>query len=284
MTPDFSVWIGLAGAIAAMVLAAAVLRSFRWGSEQHRQRLAHLGEVGFAEIFMFLDVPTFLRFNLLAVLLVPTSVGLVLGWTAAGFALVTVLVAPGFGYRWLSRRRRRGLQRQLPDAASALATALRSGLSLSQALEQVVRHQPRPINQEFSLMMREHRIGVPLDHALAAMAARIQLRDVDLLVSTLAIARDLGSGLAEALERYAHSVRRRLALEERIRALTAQGRLQGIVMGLLPIFLALALMFIDPVWMQPLFSTMEGWLTLGAVVALEGVGFLLIRKIVDIRI
>ena len=279
-----SLWVALAVAVTAMMCAAGLLLSFRWGSQQHRQRFAHLSEVGFAEIFMFLDVRSFLRLNLLAVLLVPAGLGLVFGWSAAGVALATVLVAPGVGYRWLSQRRRRLLQRQLPDAASALATALRSGLSLSQALEQVVRHQPRPINQEFSLMMREHRIGVPLDRALASMADRIHLRDVDLLVSTLAIARDLGSGLAEALERYAHSVRRRLALEERIRALTAQGRLQGVVMGLLPIFLAAALMFIDPVWMQPLFHTPEGWLTIGVVIALEWVGFLLIRKIVDIRI
>jgi tight adherence protein B len=148
----------------------------------------------------------------------------------------------------------------------------------------VVRYQPQPISQEFSLMMREHRLGVPLDRALAAMADRIRLRDFDLLVSTLAIARDLGSGLAEALERYAQSVRRRLTLEDRIRALTAQGRLQGIVMGLLPVILAVALMVVDPLWMQPLFTTLSGWLTLAAVAVLELLGFLLIRKIIDIRI
>lgn len=284
MMNSLPAWIALAAAIAAMTGAIAITMSLRWGSRRHQQRLAHLSEVGFAGMFLFLDRQTFWRLNALAALVVPLLVWILLGWGAALATFALVLVAPSFGYRVLSGRRRTSLQRQLPDTASALATALRGGLSLSQSLEQVVRYQPQPISQEFSLMMREHRLGVPLDRALAAMADRIRLRDFDLLVSTLAIARDLGSGLAEALERYAQSVRRRLTLEDRIRALTAQGRLQGIVMGLLPVILAVALMVVDPLWMQPLFTTLSGWLTLAAVAVLELLGFLLIRKIIDIRI
>lgn len=284
MNTNLPFWVALAGALAVTICAVGLATSFRWGSQQHHKRLAHMSEVGFAEMFMFLDAPTFLKLNVLAVLIAPIAAGMLLGWVAAAVALIAALLAPGLGFRWFSRRRRRAMQRQLPDTATALATALRSGLSLSQALEQVVRHQPKPVSQEFSLMMREHRIGVPLDRALAAMAHRIQLRDFDLLVSTLAIARDLGSGLAEALERYAQSVRRRLALEERIRALTAQGRMQGLIMGVLPLLLALVLTFIDPVWMWPLVSTSIGWVTLAVICLLEWVGFLLIRKIVDIRI
>lgn len=284
MMTSLPAWIALAAAVAAMTSAIAITMSLRWGSRRHQQRLAHLSEVGFAGMFLFLDRQTFWRLNTLAALVVPLLVWALLGFGAAVATLALVLVAPSFGYRVLSSRRRTSLQRQLPDAAAALATALRGGLSLSQSLEQVVRYQPQPISQEFSLMMREHRLGVPLDRALAAMADRVRLRDFDLLVSTLAIARDLGSGLAEALERYAQSVRRRLTLEDRIRALTAQGRLQGIVMGLLPVILAVSLMVVDPMWMQPLFTTLSGWLTLAAVAVLELLGFLLIRKIIDIRI
>lgn len=284
MMNSLPAWIALAAAVAAMTSAIAITMSLRWGSRRHQQRLAHLSEVGFAGMFLFLDRQTFWRLNTLAALVVPLLVWALLGFGAAVATLALVLVAPSFGYRVLSSRRRTSLQRQLPDAAAALATALRGGLSLSQSLEQVVRYQPQPISQEFSLMMREHRLGVTLDRALAAMADRVRLRDFDLLVSTLAIARDLGSGLAEALERYAQSVRRRLTLEDRIRALTAQGRLQGIVMGLLPVILAVSLMVVDPMWMQPLFTTLSGWLTLAAVAVLELLGFLLIRKIIDIRI
>jgi tight adherence protein B len=281
---DSAVGIALAGALTAMLAASTLALAFHWGSTRHHQRLAHLSAVGFAEMFLFLDAATFLRLNLLAVLFVPLVVGLIFGLTAAALALAAVMVAPGLLFRWFRTRRRRALQRQLPDAASALASALRGGLSLSLALEQIVRHQPPPISQEFSLMLREHRIGVPLDQALAAMAQRLALRDGDLLVSTLAIARDLGSGLAEALERYAASVRRRLQLDDKIRALTAQGRMQGLIMGVLPLLLGGVLTIIDPVWMQPLMTTPIGWITLGAVVVLEWIGFLLIRKIVDIQV
>lgn len=284
MSDRLALWVALACALAAVLGAVILMRSLRWGSIRHQERLAHLSEVGFAGMFLFLDRKTFLRLNALTALIAPLLVAVLLGWGAGLVTLGLVILAPSMGFRILSQRRRASLQRQLPDAAAALATALRGGLSLSQCLEQVVRYQPQPISQEFSLMMREHRLGVPLDRALDAMADRIQLRDFDLLVSTLAIARELGSGLAEALERYAQSVRRRLSLEDRIRALTAQGRLQGIVMGLLPLILAAALTFVDPVWMRPLLTTPAGWATVAVIVVLEFLGFLLIRKIIDIRI
>ena len=280
MSDRLALWVALACALAAVLGAVILMRSLRWGSIRHQERLAHLSEVGFAGMFLFLDRKTFLRLNALTALIAPLLVTVLLGWGAGLVTLALVILAPSMGFRILSQRRRASLQRQLPDAAAALATALRGGLSLSQCLEQVVRYQPQPISQEFSLMMREHRLGVPLDRALDAMADRIQLRDFDLLVSTLAIARELGSGLAEALERYAQSVRRRLSLEDRIRALTAQGRLQG----LLPLILAAALTFVDPVWMRPLLTTPAGWATVAVIVVLEFLGFLLIRKIIDIRI
>jgi tight adherence protein B len=195
-----------------------------------------------------------------------------------------VIIAPTLIYRWLRVRRRHTLVRQLPDVAAALAAALRAGLSLSHALEQVVKFQPRPSSQEFSLMLREHRLGIPLDRALWALAHRSETKDFHLLVSTLGIARDLGGGLAEALERFSSMLRRRLALEDRIRALTAQGRLQGVIMGALPILLGGVLMLMEPETMSLLFSEPAGWAVCALVVALEAVGFVLIRRIVNIEV
>jgi tight adherence protein B len=105
-----------------------------------------------------------------------------------------------------------------------------------------------------------------------------------MMIATLGIARDLGGGLAEALERLGASIRRRLAMEDRIRALTAQGRLQGIVMGLLPIGLAAVLFILEPVQMRKLFTEPIGWLTIGGVLLLEAGGILLLRRIVGIRV
>ena len=101
----------------------------------------------------------------------------------------------------MRRRRLRALQRQLPDAIAAIAAALRGGGGLWQALESVPRHQPKPVSQELALVLRQHRLGMPLDEALQGFASRSGLHDIRMLVATLAIARDLGGGLAEVLER-----------------------------------------------------------------------------------
>ncbi len=271
-------------AACATIAGATVASVLRWSSRRHQNHLSHLSRVELVELFLFVDLRQFLRLNAAAVLVLPLLAFLVAGAGVALAVLVLVLIAPSSVYRWLRVRRRQALLRQLPDVAAALASALRAGLSLSQALEQVVKFQPRPSSQEFSLMLREHRLGIPLDRALTGLAQRAGTRDFHLLVATLGIARDLGSGLAEALERLSSMLRRRLALEDRIRALTAQGRLQGLIMGALPIFLALVLGVMQPEMMTMLFREPAGWAVCGLVVALEAVGFVLIRRIVNIEV
>lgn len=274
----------IAFALFAAVLGGVLTAAFRWGSSRHHDRLTHLTRVELAELFLFVDARVFVRMNIIAVIVLPLLVFLIAGVAPAGVTALAVLIAPTLIYRWLKGRRRRALQRQLPDVADALASGLRAGLSLGQALEQVVKFQPRPSSQEFSLMLREHRLGMPLDRALQGLASRAATRDFHLLVATLGIARDLGSGLAEALERFASTVRRRIALEERIRALTAQGRMQGWIMGALPILLAVVLTLMEPATMALLFSQPAGWAVCAAVLVLEAVGFLFIRRIVNIEV
>lgn len=276
--------VALVFALFAAAIGVAATAAFRWGSARHHDRLAHLTRVELAELFLFVDPRVFIRLNLIAVIICPIVALVLFGWGGAVFTAFFVLTAPTIVYRWLRLRRRRALQQQLPDVTDALAAALRAGLSLSQALEQVVKYQPRPSSQEFSLMLREHRLGLPLDRALQGLADRIAIRDVHLLVATLGIARDLGSGLAEALERFAATVRRRLALEERIRALTAQGKLQGLIMGALPLLLAIVLAFMEPESMRILLTHPAGWAIGAAVLVLEAVGLVLIRRIVNIKV
>ena len=134
------------------------------------------------------------------------------------------------------------------------------------------------------MVLREQRLGVPIDKALQGFAVRVDLPDARMLVTTLAIARELGGGLAEALERYARMVRRRLALENRIRALTAQGKLQGWIMGALPLGLAAVLWWLNPKEMNQLVESPAGWSVIAVLLVLEWVGFLLIRRIVQIRV
>jgi tight adherence protein B len=272
-----------AGALAILAVLAA--RAGAWGSRQHEQRLTRLSRVDLAELFVFIEPRRLVRLNLLALAALPAMVGLVtasLLLAAAAFA--AVLVLPALIYRRLRRRRLRALQRQLPDAIAAIAASLRGGAGLWQALESVPRHQPKPVSQEFALVLRQHRLGMALDEALQGLALRSGLHDVRMLVATLAIARDLGGGLAEVLERLSQAVRRRVAMEDRIDALTAQGRMQGRIVGALPIVLGAVLYLMEPGPMSRLFLTPVGWLVLAVIAALEIVGALLIRRIVRIDV
>lgn len=276
----------IAAAFATVAALAGVVgaTALRWGTERHSARLSHLSGVRFAELFLFLDPAQFIKLNLIGLLCLPLLSWPLVGAVGSGVIFVLILVLPGAAYRWLHARRRQALQTQLPDVATALASGLRSGLSLGQAMDQVVRYQPSPVAQEFALMLREHRVGLPLDQALQGLAERSGLQDFHLLVATLGIARDLGGGLAEALERFASTLRRRLALEERIRALTAQGRLQGLIMGALPLVLGWVLYLMEPSVMGRMLHEPLGWLVLVLIVVLEAAGYLLIRRIVDIRV
>jgi len=272
----------LAAAGAAM-LGFVVAMLFRWGSQRHADRLTRLSRVELAEMFLFVEPARFLRYNALALISLPPLAFVAAGGVVA-LIVAAVVLTPVALYRRLRERRNRALQRQLADVAAAIATALRAGLGLAQALEQVVRHQPRPSAQEFALALREHRLGTPLEQALSDLARRVRSADYDMLVATLGIARELGGGLAEALDRLAVAVRRRVAMEDRIAALTAQGRLQGLIMAILPVLLGLVLYAMQPQAMQPLFETPLGWATLAVVAALEIGGWMLIRRIVAIRV
>ena len=133
-------------------------------------------------------------------------------------------------------------------------------------------------------MLREQRLGVTLDEALGSLERRMGGDDLRLVVAAIRIAGDSGGNLAETLERLADTIRRKLGVEGKIRALTAQGRLQGWVMTSLPLAVCAALFVIDPVAMRPLFDTWQGWIVCAVVVLLEIAGLFFIRRIMDIDI
>lgn len=283
-----TVWSQAAPSIAVAVCAAALgwwaARGVAAALRAHRDRLTHISRVQLEELFLFIDPEAFLRLNLLALLVAAVFGTLVAGPAGAATAAAVCAVAPAALHRSLRRRRLRALERQLPDVADSIASSIRAGLGLGQAIARVALHQPAPAMQEFSLVLREHRLGVTLDQALAAAALRCGLRDLYMLVAVLGIARDLGGGLAAALERLSASMRRRLAMEDRIRALTSQGRLQAVVMGLLPILLCAVLSLLEPEQMRRLYTEPLGWLALSAVLLLEVGGFVLLRRIVRIEV
>jgi tight adherence protein B len=203
---------------------------------------------------------------------------------AAFIALLALGAVPGVVLAWLRRERLKTLSAQWPDAVMLVASALRAGSSLAQGLGQAARELPAPAGLELSLTVREQRLGVSLDDAMAHLERRVRLEAVTLFAASVRIAQETGGNLAETLERLADTLRRKASLEGKIDALTAQGRMQGWVMAALPLAVGAALFAIEPQAMSPLVSTWQGWCVCAGVVLLEGLGLFFIRKIVSIDV
>lgn len=250
-----------------------------------RQRFTETARVSMADMFVFLDPGSLFQFNLAAFLLLP-----LVTWFATGNPLLALLaavagaVAPRLTWSVLRRRRTDRLVLQLPDGLTMMCGAMRAGAGLQAALDLVVKEMPAPLSQEFSVLLREQRLGLPLEESLRSMGERLKIEDVNLFVSALTIAKEVGGNLSEILERLASTLRAKAVMEGKIKALTSQGKLQGIVVGSLPIFLAGMLYTMEPVAMRPLFTTPYGWATMAVIGVLLLLGGVFIRKIVTIDI
>lgn len=275
----------LAFGLAAALLAWSAIAIAGNALVRYHEHFTADARVRLRELFLFMDPARLFVLNLLAV-----TVGGVGSWLAtnqpllaAGVALSLALL-PRIGFTLLRRRRMALIEQQLPDALQIIAGGLRAGVSMTVVLQQLVREGRPPITQEFDLLLREHRLGVPLDEALEHLAQRIGLPTVVLVVAAMRIANETGGSLAEALERAALTVRSQLAMEGKIGALTAQGKLQAVVVGLLPLALLLVLEQMEPEAMSLMWHSPAGWVTLAIIAMLEALGVMLIRRIVAIDV
>ncbi len=195
---------------------------------------------------------------------------------------------------WLARRksgRLNAFNKQLPDTITLLANGLRAGSSFLQAVELVVRESRPPVSTEFSRVIREVNLGLPFEQAMENMVRRVRSDDLELMATAINIQHTVGGNLAEILDSIAFTIRERIRIKGEIRTLTAQQRLSGYVVGFLPIGLAGFLFVAAPNFMEPMFAKPPEalGLPLGVVILFLGgfmmfIGFMLIRKIVDIEV
>jgi len=200
-----------------------------------------------------------------------------------GCALVAFPI-PRLGIAWLKRRRDRKFGVQLIDALNAMGNALKAGFSLPQALELLQREMDNPMGQEMRLVCQETRVGVQIEEALQHLVQRMPSQDLELVVTSIAISREVGGQLSEVFDNIADTIRERFRIEGRIQALTSQGKLQGIVISMLPILVGLALNAINPALFRPMYTTLPGWLLMGVIGVLELLGIWFIWKIVSIEV
>ncbi len=237
------------------------------------------------EFFLFVDPRKLFAANLAVM-----AIGGCLVWLATGSALLGIgafaalAFLPRMVYAWMRKRRLRKFEEQLPDSLMMIAGGLRAGIGLTSAIQQLVAEAQPPVSQEFSLLLREQRLGVTLGQALANLNRRVPTQTTVLVVSAMRIATETGGGLAETLERTSQTIRSRLQMEGKIDALTAQGKLQAWVVGLLPMVLMAILNKMEPEAMSYLWHTRMGWATLVVIAFFEFMGVYVIRKIIAIDV
>ena len=255
------------------------------GLSRYRRVFTERTNVNLRELFLFIEPDRLFMLNLSLMLLVGVATWVLTGsWFLAVFTLVMAGLVPRFLLRFLRRRRLEAMELQLPDTLLMLAGGMKAGVSLTQAIQQLVLESRPPVSQEFDMVLREQRLGVALDVALENLNQRVPLQSVTLTVSAMRIAAETGGQLAETLERASQTLRTKLAMEGKIRALTSQGKLQAIVVGALPLFLMYVLNKMEPEAMNLMFTTQTGYATLAVIALLEFFGVLIIRKIVDIDV
>lgn len=223
-------------------------------------------------------------------LLAAAGGGLLIG-VVSNFAPVLVIagavggfLVPRFYLGAMEQQRRKKFDAQLLEAIPMLAGAMKAGMSLLQAMEQVTKEMGPPIRQEFAHALQENRVGKPIVQALLDMKNRMHSEDLDITVNAISIAHETGGVLSDLLVKMGDTIRSRNRVRAKILTLSAQGRLQGIIMIFIPWLLAAVISMLDPGMMRPMFTTGIGQIMLVIIVVLEILGWLVIRRIVAIDV
>jgi tight adherence protein B len=218
-------------------------------------------------------------------------VGFVMGYLiGAVAAFFWGLIFFGFGFfvpravLWaLVAHRRKVFLAQMPDALDLLCKSLRAGLSLNQGLKLISDEMPRPVKEEFGLLIKDIQLGRSMDEALDHLKKRMPLEDVKLFSLSVSIARRLGGDLGVALQGVAETIRNRFNIEKKIKALTAEVRTQAVVVCLLPFALFFAFLYVNPEMTRPLLGSLAGVVTLGVVLFLETCAILMMWRLSKIK-
>lgn len=271
--------------IAGSLFGFAALYKFRTFWEGYKETFKQSATANMEDMFMFVDPNVLFMANIAAILMIPLLLWLATGeFIIALSVFIALIVIPATIYKMMRRKRLKRFEEQLPDGLAMLSGAMRAGASLNIALEGLVKEQSPPLSQEFELFMREQRIGVDFEDSLEHMEKRLPVQDFLMVCAALRINREVGGNLAEILDTLADTLRKKRAMESKIDSLTAQGRLQGIVMTGLPILLGLLLNWLEPEAMGRMFSTTIGWLVFGVSAIMLTLGFIWIKKITSIDV
>lgn len=201
----------------------------------------------------------------------------VLGICVLGFAVPPIMV------RQSRNKQQQLFNKQLGESLTIMSNCMRSGYSFQQAMHSISREMPQPIAGEFGRVVREINYGATLEQALNNMARRVNSKDFELLISAVMTSVQVGANLSEILDTISETITDRIRLREEVRVFSAQGRMSGIIIGLLPVAVILFLMILNPEYFMGFANNFIGKVLLVASACLEVTGFFIINRIVDIK-
>jgi tight adherence protein B len=214
--------------------------------------------------------------------------GLIGYWGVGALAAILLSVLgwkiPKPAINFLVKRRINAYSAQMVDGLTLLSNGLRAGLSVPQSIGMVVDEMPAPISQEFSVILQQNRVGMPLEDCFDNLAKRIPTEDNDMFVSSVNILRETGGNLAETFDTIVDVIRERIRLKQKIDTYIAQGMFQGYTIFAMPFALTTIYYVSDPKSMMPVFTTPIGWVFLVSALILDFIGLMVIFKVVKIKI
>ena len=219
-------------------------------------------------------------FGAVPYLLLGMPLGLILG-------IVLALVGYMLPRMYMTRKKGKrisNLESQLPDALTMIANSLKAGFGLMQSLELASRELAHPLATDIQRMLQDINVGMQTDEALAAFGKRSGSSDLDIVVTAMLIQQSTGGNLAEILETVGHTMRERNRIRGEIKTLTMQQTMTGFIIGGLPIFIGLAVMVLNPGYIEPLYTTLPGQAMLAGAACLETFGVIVIKKILAIEV
>jgi tight adherence protein B len=286
MSPDLLANIALLSVfMAAAAFAYVGVEMFSKGWTSYEERYVEGAKRTLESMYLTIPVQHLVYLSFLLFVFVTLVVGSVAGnFWAGGVVGLFAFSFPKVLLVILKMRREKQFILQLIDALVSASNSLRAGLTLSQAFDLIQQEMDNPISQEFRMLNQQLRLGMSLEDGLKDLLRRMPGQDLELVVTATVIATDIGGNLPDVFNNIAETIRQRHTIEGKIRALTAQGKMQAIVICLLPIFIGVALNFIAPDLMRPMFESWQGWILIGVIVVMEAVGAFFIRKIVVIDV
>lgn len=281
---SFDYFFSFAIGSAVVFLVFQFLLAYGSATEVLKEDAIKVGDSSLDELYISLSGESFFLIRIVAAtifFMVGTFIGS--GFFGLVFAAIGYKL-PSLYLKYLRKKRVKKVELQLVEGLELLGSSLKSGLTLTQATELLVREFPAPLSQEFALVLAENRLGVDYTEALEKMADRLDSTIVHILATGITITKRCGGDLTEIFGNIATTIREQVTIEGKLDAVTAQGRFQGLILGMMPFALIVILYFIDRQHVETLFGYTLGLWAVGLVCVMVVLAQLWIKKLLAIDV